>query len=187
MGIHNPYWMHLEVWWFKGLAFLNFAGVRDRQYRGQKLPGSFGDFLKVYCAQRRVQFTAGHVFGGPLLGPMRRRLRNLGIDVWAELTVGSSFQEYRALDAYIRMFGGGIASPKQEAHYLLNTERPPRERYVLPPENWWSCTSWVSVGQKDCVAEWVLERIDALVPVSQCDARGYHRMEVLRGHIFSRV
>ena len=81
------------------------------------------------------------------MGPLRALLRKLGLPVWADITLGISYHAYRALDAYLRVFGAGIESAQQEAHFLLNTERISSRRWRLAPENWWRCKSWVPVRQ----------------------------------------
>ena len=72
--------------------------------------------------RQHVVFPTAGVYAGLLLPPLRELLRRLNLAVWAELTVGNSFREYRALDAYLRVFGPNIISPAQEAHFLLNSE-----------------------------------------------------------------
>ena len=111
------------------------------------------------------------VFGGAVLAPQRRLLRRLGLPAWAEITVGSSYHALRALDAHIRIFGAGIESASQEAHYLLNTDRIPGDRWHLLPEEWFRCRSWVSVGQKPVIDEWNVEILAGIAPARQMRPR----------------
>ena len=57
---------------------------------------------------------------GLALTRFRQLLTDLGMPAyWAELTTGNSWRKYRALDAYLRVRGSGIASPKQEARCVV--------------------------------------------------------------------
>ena len=187
-GIQNPYWAHLEVWVYRGLAFLNYAGIGNPEYNGTKLEISFGEFLRQYCVQQNVEFSIPRVFGGAILAPLRDMLRRLNIQVWAEMTFGMSYHAYRGLDGYVRIFGAGITSPDEEAHYLLNTQDPPSRRRLMRPEQWYYCRSWYSFGQKPCIAEWNLELLAAM---TAADPRQYrlamHRARVLEGHLRARL
>ena len=92
MGSSFPYWLELQVWWYPHLAFLNFHGLTDPTHQGQLLPVSFGDFLQDYCTRQGFPMPREPVFGGAVLAPLRRLLRRLGVPVWAEITVGSSYR-----------------------------------------------------------------------------------------------
>ena len=101
---------------------MNHAGIGNLDYRGTKLNVSFGDFLRGYCFQHGVDFGQPYVFGCVVLAPLRDLLRRVKVQVWAELAFGFSYHAYRVLDGYVRIFGAGIISPEEEAHYLLNIE-----------------------------------------------------------------
>ena len=133
--------------------------------------------------QKGIDFRLDPKFRGAVLAPLRALLCRLGVPVWAEITVGNSYLAYRGLDAYIRVFGAGIESATQEAHFLLNTERMPSERRLLAPELWWLCSSWVSLGQKDVVAEWNLELLASLVSANNPTSR--RRMDAILQHLRS--
>ena len=115
-------------------------------------------------------------------------LRRLKVQVWAELCFDFSYHGYRALDGYVRIFGAGINSPKEEAHYLLNTEAPPSQRRLMRPEEWYFCRSWYSWGQKRCIAEWNLELVAAMAAADERQYRvAINRSSVLQGHLRSRL
>ena len=172
-GIRNPHWQYLQVYFFKDLAFLNFSGMHDEQYGGYPLPVLFGEYLKQACIAKGIEYADKPVFEGPVLSPLRAMLQELGTPIWAEITAGSSFHEYRALDAYVRVFGMGIESAEQEAMFILNTEAAARNRRLKYPEEWWTCDSWVSKGQKWVVAEWNLKYISrAVVEVTDPNLAG---------------
>ena len=143
-GIENRDWKAMDVYFFEDLAFLNFNGMRDPEYKGYKLAVSFGEYLEEASQRKGIPFFA--LLGGAL-PPLRAQLEGLGVQYWAEITVGSSFHEYRALDAYVRISGAGIEKYEQ-AHFVLNTQKGPRYRVLMMPEDWWMCDSWVSVGQQ---------------------------------------
>ena len=67
-GIADPYRLHPEAWLYEGLAFLNYAGIGNPDYKGTKLDVSFGDFMRAYCIEHGVEFARPHVFGGAILG-----------------------------------------------------------------------------------------------------------------------
>ena len=181
LGISRPYWYDLEVYWFQDLAFLNFNGMHDSKYNGHRLPYTFGQFLHTACMQKGVAFATETVFGGAVLSPLRSMLHRLQIPVWAEITVGSSYHGYFALDAYLRIFGHGIESATEEAQFLLNTYMPPEKRTHRFPEDWWQCDDWVSVGQRECVAEWNVQFLAGMVPYDA--TQGNRRMEVFQRHL----
>ena len=174
-GIEKPYWKDLEVHWYPGLAFLNFNGLHDPTYQGRTLPLLFGEYLEQACIRQDVAYYTAPVFGGAVLSPLRDLLRRLGLPVWAEITAGNSFHAYRGLDAYIRIFGAGIESPQEEAHYILNTQYDALQRFLLAPERWWTCDSWVSAGQKPVVAEWNLQLLAAVVSADPAQLHAANR------------
>ena len=141
--------------------------MTDPTNQGQLLRVSFGESLQDYCTRQGFPLPREPVFGSAVLAPLRRLLRRLGLPVWAEITVGSSYHAYRALDAYIRIFGAGIQSPTQEAHFLLNTDRIPDDRWRSRHEEWFRCRSWVSVGQKPVTAAWNVEILTGIAPARQ--------------------
>ena len=149
--IQEPQWHRFELWRYEGLAFMNWSGISDATYQGTKLPEYFGQYMEEACRRQGIPFPRQAVFGGALLASMRRTLQRLG--------AGNSFHEYEALGAYGCIFGAGIESPPQEAWYMLNTESPATYRYLKRPEEWWSCRSWVSMGQRPTSAEYNLELI----------------------------
>ena len=97
------------------------------------------------------------------MAPLRILLWRCGVPYHAEMTIGSSYEAFRGLDAYIRVAGSGIQTSVEEAHFLLNTGMPPDERMLLKPEDWWQCKALVSVGQKPLVSEWSVDLTPAVV------------------------
>ena len=95
--------------------------------------------------------------GGPYQHSLREELTRVGIPYWAEITVGTSMRDFRALDLYLSIFGSSVASPEEEAEYRLNCELPPMQRSIFRPEDFWRCRHWVSAGQRPRIAEWNLE------------------------------
>ena len=51
-GIGRPYWHEFDLYWYVGLAFLNFSGITDSQYQGQKVTYTFGTYLRGVCSQQ---------------------------------------------------------------------------------------------------------------------------------------
>ena len=149
--ITDPFWFAMQVWWFPKLAFLNFAGMTDPTYNGHMLPVKFGVFMEEQCRERGFRMPDTTVYDGAVLGPLRALLVQLATPVWAEVTIGSSYLEYRALDAYLRIYGARIASPEVEAHYVLNTEQAPLYRRLYTPEDWYACRCRYSVRQKPVI------------------------------------
>ena len=149
---------------FQGMAMMNFAGCLDNRYQGTRLAHNFGQYLCEACIVQQNPFPTEGVYRGPLLSPLRTLLQRLNVAVWAEVTVGSSFSEYKGLDAYVRFFGSNIVSPEEEAWFLLNTEiEDAGQRELKRPEDWYSCKHWKSMGQKPTIAEHNLEYIATMV------------------------
>ena len=64
--VTEPSWLGYEVWWFRGMAFLNWHGITDPAHQGV-FAGYLGDVLDRLCASRgmpqwRSQFC--HIFHG---------------------------------------------------------------------------------------------------------------------------
>ena len=116
---------------------------------------------------------------GAFLSPLRACLKQLNRHVWAEITVGSSYHGYKALDAYVRIFGSQIVSADEEAWYLLNMENGPYLRAWKRPEDWWGCHHWISRGQKQCISEWTLE---LLCGIEVSTPQAAMRMRTIMGH-----
>ena len=96
-GIQDPAWMHFQMHWYDNLAFLNWNGMHDAAFNGQRQPYLLGAFLREACMRKRIDFNVA-VFSGPERSPLRSLLMKLGLLVWAEITVGVSFHAFRALD-----------------------------------------------------------------------------------------
>ncbi len=164
--ITEPEWLYYEVWWFAGLAFLNWAGILETKFQGHQLSMLLGDFIDGVCLQKGMAdwkeryCRIGHGFYRQSL---RELLVSLGIVTWAELTCGLSWRGYAALDVYLRVFAGGMAPPEEEAWYLLNTEYAPQHRQLYNPEYWYMCKFWQSFGQRPCIAEWFIHEPTALM------------------------
>ena len=134
-AINGGHWERVPLWWYPGLAMFNWSGITDPDFHGASFTQSLGEYLQNTAVASGIpSISRERVAQGPYLGPLRDLLRRVGVPVWIELTVGSSYREYRALDAYVRVLGSDITSPEEEAHYVLNTEIPPGDRYVLTPE-----------------------------------------------------
>ena len=81
----------MDVWWYPGLAFLNWAGLTSHVYHGHRLDCTFGAYLVTACLNKGIQMPVDPVVRGPVLAPLRMLLRQLGLPVWAELTPGNSY------------------------------------------------------------------------------------------------
>ncbi len=52
--ITEPEWWYFQVWWYPGLALLNFSGITDSRYQGAVLSDKLGELLGSMCDQRRI-------------------------------------------------------------------------------------------------------------------------------------
>lgn len=147
--ITQPHWLLFDLWWYPSLALFNFDGLANRQYEGRRLPYKFGQFID-------------DVFGSTVQDwwmwySLRRLLDEaLRVDVWLELFVEFSWEEYCSLDMYVRMHSGRTSMPPQESWYLLNVDLPPLQRRVVWPHQWYTMRSFKSYGQRAVVLDWVL-------------------------------
>ena len=82
----------------------------------------------------------------------------LRAESWYEVTSGRSLAGYKALDVYVQMCTY-LKQQQQEAWYLLNVTEPPEGRVSIPPEEWYRCLQWVSMGQKDTTIQWYLQPV----------------------------
>ena len=186
-GVSYPFWMELEAWWYAGLAFLNFDGIANPKYQGHKLDVSFGQLLRPSVSSVVSTLPANLYSAVPFLlhfatcfvASVRRYGRNSH----------SARRSTRIVPWTVHcIFGAGIDSPPQEAHFLLNTDRMPRERRLIRPDQWYYCNSWYSYGQKDCVAEWNLEYLAAMMASDKVQLQvAVNRINVLDSHLHARL
>ena len=165
--IQDPHWLYFNLWHFEGMAMFNFKGITDNFCSGIDLNMKLGDFLDDHFTRMgnilwRNDFC--RIANGYYLESLRQVLRT-GFNAynWLELTFGHSWAEYKGLDMYVRMMSQGMDPPDQEAHFVLNTEVPPWQRYQLQPDDWWKCTYFLSYGQKPVIQEWMIENAGMIV------------------------
>ena len=201
-GIHQsgrmikaPEWLFYQVWWFAGLAVLNFRGITESMYNGTNLNMLLGDFLDGIFSQKGIQDWKEkycHMWAGYVRQGLRILLRDvLGVYNWVEITSGFSCRAYNALDVYIRLISTGMELPEEEAWYLLNTSVHPERRMLAVPEDWWRYSDYVSYGQRDVVAEELLQFVGMLEKVPPAatapSMQRDHRVQVLMRHLFAGV
>jgi hypothetical protein len=190
--ITNPEWMYYHVYWYPHLALMNIAGLSEAQYDPQELTENLGvvldrmarlagitNFQGRYCMTTHGMYHDG----------LRMCLRDVGILNWVEATSGISYHGYRCLDVYLKIYSHGMAAPKYEAHWLLNTEWSVQYRRYLAPEQWYLCKNWVSKGQKESITEHLLEDVRMRNAIQlQASARGMgHRANLRVGMIISHL
>ena len=118
---------------------------------------------------------------------LRRMLGDVGIKMWLELEFGTSYKGYRSIDCYVSIFYPGMAPPQSSAWYLLNQSRPPLQRNLYRPDEWYYCSDWLSIGQRSGIAEWTIVATDELARRSYQDrAVGHRRMMALQRHLNPR-
>jgi len=168
--ITQPYWLKYNVFFYKGLALGNWAGIKDPLYQEKQLPGDFECFLnRVFMSPWLVKpgprwksvycMVSGGIAGGDFLASLRQLLVSLGIRTWLELTCGYSKSRYRCLDMYVRFFANGVPPPTEEAWYILNLEVPILARWKPVPELWMTYKCWWSMGQKQTCSQWDLQGV----------------------------
>ena len=152
--VTEPSWLWYEVWWFRGMAFLNWYGITDPAHQGVFV-GYLGDVLHRLCSsqgmsQWRSQYC--HIQHGQYRQGLRNLLPRLGIHNWCEITSGLSWRAYCGLDVYLRVFSNNMPPPTVEAQYLLNADCPVLDRRVPRAEDWWRFSVWRSIGQAEVVS-----------------------------------
>ena len=152
-----------DVYGFKSLSILNIAGMTHPQHDGTPY-GCLQDVLdkvfpksdwrgKYTTCNRGLSYRAG----------LRRMLAELiGVRYWLEFGFGTSWQQYRSLDAYVSIFHHGMSPPPSEAWFLLNTEVAPYDRKLYPAEQWYHCRDWKSIGQRASMTEWEVSATAAI-------------------------
>jgi hypothetical protein len=162
MPIHDPEWRYFTVYWYPGCTQWNIHALSSSQYDPQELPEKLGgvlerratdlgitDFRAKYCVTMRGNYYEG----------LRRCMHELGMPNWMELTTGISWQAYRGIDVYVKIYSYRMPAPKFESWWLLNTQYPPDVRHYYAPEQWWLLRNWVSVGQKQSITEHAIEDV----------------------------
>ena len=75
-------------------------------------------------------------------------LQSLGAVYWHEITVGHSWQQYRALDMYIRTEVKGMAPREEEAWYLLMSHGQKQARIVPSAAAWYDMPVMLAWGHR---------------------------------------
>ena len=162
--VDDPEWLYFQVYWYPRLSMLNFKGLTDHAYPPTSMQQPLGEILAGMCRVKGIENWKNKyciMDHGLYHESLRRLLRDLGIHNWLEITTDISWQGYRALDAYLKVFSGGMAPPAEEAHFLLNVASGPKCREHLQPEDWYMCREWRSVGQKESISEHALVDVRA--------------------------
>ena len=171
--ITDPHWLYCQVWYFAGLVPGNIAGITDSIHNGHAFPGVFRDFLKDFFERKGVPYRKWMsdfcmIQAGYFRESLRVMLRRVfSCHFWQEITVGTSWQGYLCLDMYSTYMSAGMNPPSHEAWYLLNAEYPPLQRRTVYPEYWWTCKTLVSIGQRERINDWLIERDGMLIPRSR--------------------
>ena len=149
--IMAPHWLLFYLWWYPGVGLLNFDGLRNSEYVVRRLPYRLGQL-------------ADDVLGNTMPDwwqrlPFRRLMVSvLKSDVWIELLVQLSWEEYCGLNMFLRMYSSDIEFPRVETCYRLNVYQEPLEREMLWPRQWYICKGFKSYGQRAFLFDWVLEK-----------------------------
>ncbi len=156
--IDNPEWLHMPVWWFRGMSVMNFCFL-DSEYQGHELPETFGQILEGMCREKSVlgwpeQYC--RIEGGHYLASLRDLLPELGIANWVEVTSGHSWHAFRGLDVYFRFWARGMVPPAHEAWWIVNCHDEHARRWVVSAEDWYIFRTMTCMGQRLVVDEWVL-------------------------------
>ena len=99
--IDNPHWLYYDVWWYAGLALLNFSGILNNQYQGHLLSYQLGQLFDDVFASKmpnwRMQFCI--MTEGYFCDSLRHLLRQgMNVSNWLEITTGRSWRAYLGLD-----------------------------------------------------------------------------------------
>ena len=162
--ITEPAWLSYDCWFFQDLVPMNFAGILDNRYQGTFV-GHLGDVLNQQCSALgmtnwKSQYT--WIAGGHFMQGLRDLLYASGTRCWVELTAGSSWLEYGALDVYVRFLSAGMPPPREHAWYIVNYSGMPDSRFCPPPEDWYQFTDWRNVGQREGCDEWYIPHASSL-------------------------
>ena len=169
-----PEFLYYDVWFFKALALFNYAGMTHPLYEGTKLDENLAGILEVIFAAKgepRWRQKYCHIEEGDYSAALRRVLHDgVGIPIILEITVGLSMYGFNCLDAYVKALAVGMASPEEEAWYLLNGEYGARAQPIDPPE-WYKCRTWYCMGQRGSITMTPLVNIrQRLERITQCIA-----------------
>ena len=142
------------------LSVLNVAGITSPEYHGRLLPFQFGQLIDQVFNDKEPNWRREFcmITSGRFLDSLRKLLgEGMGVANWVEITVGRSREAYAALDFYVRVVSASMRMPDDEAWYLLNTETLAIDRLLIPPEEWYRCTNFLSIGQRPVFQEWYLD------------------------------
>jgi len=170
--------MYFEVHWYEGLALFNFVGMAyGRAERPNAVFHAFLDEMLGGNAWRSKYCTI--IAGGFFLDTLRMLLKETcGAYNWIEISAGKTYQQYRALDLYIRLSSAGMKPPKEESWFLLNCSGECKDRMEPHPENWWWYYVLVSNGQRPVMTEWFMEVFGRVM-----DPTAAMRIQNMMGHL----
>ena len=154
---------HLKLSWYHRSEVSRYAACRQ-------LRGLGPDWRNKYAT-----FAVGWY-----LDSLRSVLLELNAYSWAEIVVGSSWRGYRVLDFYIRMMSSGIPARIEEAWYLLQATVPLQYRRMVWPEDWWRCHCFLSIGQRESIADWYVAAAGGGQTMHPRHAR---RIGIMQGHV----
>ena len=181
-AITEPHWLYWEVYWYPGVALLNFVAISQSRRAERGIPHTLKDMLEDHFKRkcmphwRAIYCCMQH---GYFLETLRRMLRQeFDAHNWAEFAIGYSREEYRALDCYVTIESHGMQPSEYVAWFLLNATEPPEQRHELSPEDWWVCTEYKSWDQREKLCEWYLEITGAIMPAQQ-----QRRMNAVLKHV----
>ena len=180
--ITEPSFLFYEVWFYAGLAVLNFSGLTDPQHNPVSI-GLLGDVLHKVCMEKGVRDWKKKycmLDGGQIIQPLRRILGEvMEIRNWIEYSCGYSWHAYCGLDLYVRVVSQNQTMTLEEAWYLLNTERPPMDRYPSDPTRWYLHRNLQSYGQREgCIGLWV-DRVGQI----NVSGKSQERMRRIHAHL----
>ena len=160
--------MLFAVYWYPGLALLNFHGMTDWNSTGGIYRGTVQEVFSKVWNQRGL--TTWEIrYGIPRPGDeyydmLFRMLHDLGMPFYTLVTSGYSWRGYRALDVYIRPFVYGQPPPAMEAWFVANIEKPWYMRQFYNSDDWYQCQHFVSWGQRESLLNRRIHQRYGLLP-----------------------
>jgi len=167
-SVFKPHWFEFDVYFFQGMALMNFAGMHSQEHQGRMIGRAEDVFTQALASMGKAGRLAHYTLrqGGWYLESLREILtKEFNQHVWVEFTIGNSYMQYNCLDLYLRVMNMLAPIPTSEAWYVLNSFKPVWNRLHRPRLiDWWMYHDLVSYGQKWVVDEYFYEVTGVMAP-----------------------
>ena len=149
-----PHWMEFDCWWYPGMTVLNFSGMHDSAFHGQRVSGGS---VRNWFSQSVFRDNPNwwHQYASQELSPWGTAgFTQLMSDVfhvryWVDVLTGVSKFVYCGIDVYLRICAPDTPADRVSTWYVCYNSISVHHRTFETPDRWWACRYFESFGQRD--------------------------------------